>query len=147
MTRDSRTGTPERCARGGGAASAGRAGRHCRHAHERLTGSTNADAGPVPATYVGSRHSGDARQLPQRSDRARGGDIASPDLDQLATAQQALTDLGVTVADLQTQGGSSAPTFGEYLPIVVAAAGSGASRTYGPYLARMATAWADRRLD
>jgi integrase len=71
----------------------------------------------------------------------------NPDPDRLAAAQRALADLGVTVADLQTQGSSPAPTFGEYLPIVVAAAGSGASRTYGTYWARMATAWADRRLD
>lgn len=30
---------------------------------------------------------------------------------------------------------------------MIAAAGRGASRTYGTYWARMATAWGDRRLD
>jgi hypothetical protein len=39
------------------------------------------------------------------------------------------------------------PTFGEYLPVVTAAAGPGANRTYGTYWARMATKWGDRRLD
>jgi site-specific recombinase XerD len=68
----------------------------------------------------------------------------SPGPDQIAAAQQALTDLGVTLADLRTQDTSPTPTFGEYLPTVIAAAGSGASRTYW---ARMATAWADRRLN
>lgn len=71
----------------------------------------------------------------------------SPGPDRLAAAQQTLADLGVTVADLQHQGSSPAPTFGEYLPIVVAAAGRGASCTYGTYWARMATTWADRCLD
>jgi integrase len=71
----------------------------------------------------------------------------SPGPDQLIAAQQALADLGVTVADLQTHGSSPTPTFGEYLPAVVAAAGSGASRTYGTYWTRMATIWGDRRLD
>jgi site-specific recombinase XerD len=71
----------------------------------------------------------------------------SPDPDRLIAAQKALADLGVTVADLQHQGISPTPTFGEYLPIVVAAAGRGASRTYGTYWTRMATTWADRRLD
>lgn len=70
-----------------------------------------------------------------------------PGPDRLAAAQQALADLGVTVADLQHHNTFPTPTFGEYLPIVVAAAGSGASRTYGTYWARMATAWADRRLN
>jgi integrase len=71
----------------------------------------------------------------------------SPGPDQLAAAQQALAYLGVTVADLQHQDPPPTPTFGQYLPTVVAAAGRGASRTYGTYWARMATAWADRRLD
>jgi hypothetical protein len=35
--------------------------------------------------------------------RARGGDVVGPGPDQLAAAQQALADLGVTVADLQYQ--------------------------------------------
>jgi len=71
----------------------------------------------------------------------------SPGPDQLAAAQQALTDQGVTLVDLRTQDTSPTPTFGEYLPTVIAAAGSGASRTYGTYWTRMATTWADRRLD
>lgn len=53
----------------------------------------------------------------------------------------------MTVADLQHQDAPPTPTFGEYLPTVVAAGGRGASRTYGTYWTRMATTWADRRLD
>ena len=69
-----------------------------------------------------------------------------PGPDQLAAAHHALAELGVSIADLQHQI-PTPPTFGEYLPTVVAAAGSGANRTYGTYWGRMATAWADRRLD
>ncbi len=43
--------------------------------------------------------------------------------------------------------GPRVPTFAEYLPVVAAAAGPGARRTYGSYWARMATIWGDRRLD
>jgi hypothetical protein len=39
------------------------------------------------------------------------------------------------------------PTLGEYLPQVIAAAGSGALHTYDTYWTRMATRWGDRRLD
>jgi hypothetical protein len=70
-----------------------------------------------------------------------------PGPDRLAAAQQALANLGVTVTDLQPQDTPLAPTFGEYLPIVIAAAGPGASRIYSTYWARMATIWGDRRLD
>lgn len=45
-----------------------------------------------------------------------------PDPDQLAAAQQAMANLGVTVTDLQPQDTPLAPTFGEYLPIVIAGA-------------------------
>lgn len=66
---------------------------------------------------------------------------------QLAAAQQALANLGVTVTDLQPQAAPLALTFGDYLPIVIAAAGPGASRIYSTYWARMATIWGYRRLD
>lgn len=69
-------------------------------------------------------------------------------LDRLTAARQALAELGVTVTELQdSQGAQYMPTFGEYLPIVIAAAGPGANRTYGTYWNRMATTWAHRRLD
>ncbi|MGH3761354.1 hypothetical protein [Actinophytocola sp.] len=68
--------------------------------------------------------------------------------DRLSAARQALADLGVTVADLQaTDDGKPTPTLAEYLPTVIAAAGTGANRTYGTYWARMAAVWGDRRLD
>jgi hypothetical protein len=70
-------------------------------------------------------------------------------LDRLTAARQALAEpLCVTVTELQdSQGAQYMPTFGEYLPIVIAAAGPGANRTYGTYWNRMATTWAHRRLD
>jgi integrase len=70
----------------------------------------------------------------------------SPDPDQLAAAHHALAELGISIADLQHQN-PAPPTFCEYLPVVIAAAGPGARRTYGTYWTRMATTWADRRLD
>lgn len=67
----------------------------------------------------------------------------------IATARELLTQLGVTVTDLQ--GGLDArpglPTMADYLPRVAAAAGPGALRTYGTYWARMAAAWGTRALD
>lgn len=69
-------------------------------------------------------------------------------LDRLAAARQALAELGVTVTELQDSHDSHhMPTLGEYLPIVIAAAGPGANHTYGTYWVRMATTWGDRRLD
>ena len=67
----------------------------------------------------------------------------------VAAARLVLTQLGVTLADLQTaeEDQPSVPTFAEYLPQVLAAAGPGARRTYGSYWARMATVWGPRRLD
>jgi hypothetical protein len=68
-------------------------------------------------------------------------------LDRLAAARQALAELGVTVTELQdSQHSHHMPTLGEYLPVVIAAAGPGANRTYGTYWTRMATTWGDRRL-
>jgi hypothetical protein len=68
-------------------------------------------------------------------------------LDRLDAARQALAELGVTVADLHDADTTRALTLGEYLPVVIAAAGPGASRTYGTYWTRMAALWGDRRLD
>lgn len=69
-------------------------------------------------------------------------------LERITAAHQALAELGVTIADLQASSPiAQTPTFRDYLPIVIAAAGPGANRTYGTYWARMATAWGDRRLD
>lgn len=71
----------------------------------------------------------------------------STDPDRLAEARSALARLGVTVADLQRADRARVPTFAEYLPQVIAAAGPGARRTYGTYWDRMATVWGDRHLD
>ncbi|MGW4828919.1 tyrosine-type recombinase/integrase [Amycolatopsis japonica] len=73
----------------------------------------------------------------------------TPDPAQIRAARQTLTELGVTLADLQDNPAETPgiPTLAEYLPQVVAAAGPGAAHTYGNYWARMATAWGDRRLD
>jgi integrase len=71
--------------------------------------------------------------------------VADPD--RLAAARRALARLGVSVADLYREGRPRVPTFAEYLPVVAAAAGPGARRTYGSYWARMAVVWADRPLD
>jgi len=69
-------------------------------------------------------------------------------LERVSAARQALVELGVTVADLQdAEKGIQTPTFGEYLPVVIAAAGLGANRTYGTCWARMAILWGERRLD
>jgi integrase len=65
----------------------------------------------------------------------------------VATARQMLAHLGVTIADLQADPGPGLPTFAEYLPQVIAAAGPGARRTYGTYWNRMAAAWGGRTLD
>jgi hypothetical protein len=64
----------------------------------------------------------------------------TPGPDQLAAARLALAELGVTVADLEPhRHPDRPPTLGEYLPVVIAAAGTGANRTYGTYWGRMAT--------
>jgi len=69
-------------------------------------------------------------------------------LDRPTAAHQALANLGVTLADLQnSEPHTRVPTLGEYLPTVIAAAGSGANRTYGTYWGRMAAMWGDRHLD
>lgn len=69
------------------------------------------------------------------------------DAAQLAKARAVLADLGVTVVDLQRDARRPVPTFREYLPQVMAAAGPGARRTYGSYWDRMAARWGDRPLD
>ena len=69
-------------------------------------------------------------------------------LERVSAARRALVELGVSVAELRdAEKGIRTPTFGEYLPVVIAAAGPGANRTYGTYWARMATLWSERRLD
>lgn len=71
----------------------------------------------------------------------------SADPARVATARQMLAALGVTIADLQADPGPGLPTLAEYLPQVIAAAGSGARRTYGTYWSRMAAVWGERTLD
>jgi integrase len=66
---------------------------------------------------------------------------------QIAAAQTLLAELGVTLADLLRAQRPAVPTMAEYLPQVVAAAGTGARRTYNTYWQRMATAWDGRPLD
>jgi integrase len=67
----------------------------------------------------------------------------------VATAHLLLTQLGVTLADLQhsTIQRPPAPSMAEYLPRVIAAASPSSNRLYGPYWNRMAVAWGDRPLD
>ncbi|MGW5577141.1 tyrosine-type recombinase/integrase [Micromonospora chokoriensis] len=69
------------------------------------------------------------------------------DARRIADAQRLLAELGVSVDDLRNAQRPQVPTIAEYLPRVVAAAGPGASRTYGSYWARIAAQWGDRRLD
>jgi integrase len=69
------------------------------------------------------------------------------DPDRLAQARAVLSQLGVTLADLQRDGRPPVPTFAAYLPQVIAAAGAGARRTYGSYWHRMAAVWGNRPLD
>jgi integrase len=71
------------------------------------------------------------------------------DAQRVATARRLLAELGVSVPDLldrQDVGPAGLPTWEQYLPRVIAAAGPGATRTYGTYWARMATAWGHRTL-
>jgi hypothetical protein len=60
----------------------------------------------------------------------------------IAIARDLLTQLGVTLADMQHDKTptSAMPTLADYLPRVIAAAGPGAKRTYGSYWTRMAAA-------
>ncbi len=71
------------------------------------------------------------------------------DAARVAVARQLLAQLGVSIADLQDGPDLriGMPTVGEYLAVVIAAAGPGARRTYGSYWARMEQAWGTRRLD
>jgi hypothetical protein len=70
------------------------------------------------------------------------------ELQRVATARRLLVELGVTLIDLvdqepqQTGCRPGRTTF----PRVIAAAGPGATRSYGTYWARMATAWGPRTL-
>lgn len=73
----------------------------------------------------------------------------SADQARITTARQLLTQLGLTIADLYCQDTAdrAVPTLAEYLPQVIAAAGPGATRTYGSYWTKMAMAWGSRALD
>ncbi|WP_342781612.1 hypothetical protein [Amycolatopsis rhizosphaerae] len=73
----------------------------------------------------------------------------TPDPARIETARQLLTQLGVTLADLQEPDTTPTgiPTLADYLPQVIAAAGPGANRTYGTYWTRMLAAGGPRRLD
>ena len=61
-------------------------------------------------------------------------------------ARLLLGQLGLTPDDLRWTPVIT-PTFAEYLPIVCAASGPGARRTYGTYWTHVLTAFGDRRLD
>jgi hypothetical protein len=67
----------------------------------------------------------------------------------IEVALQVLDQLGVTVADLQGEAGQRrpVPSMGEYLPLVEAAAGPGARRTYRPYWRHLHEAFGDLALD
>jgi site-specific recombinase XerD len=67
----------------------------------------------------------------------------------LALAHQELARLDLTVDDLIEAEARARvmPTFAEYLPRVIAAAGPGAQRTYGTYWNRMLLTWGTRQLD
>lgn len=67
----------------------------------------------------------------------------------IAIARDLPTRLGVTLADLHDDETPTAvvPTLAGYLPCVIAAAGSGANRTYGSHWARMVAVWGARPLD
>jgi integrase len=70
--------------------------------------------------------------------------------ERVATARRLLDELGVRIEDLLIRPHTAervVPTWAEYLPQVIAAAGPGASRTYGSYWARMITMWGTRALD
>jgi hypothetical protein len=64
----------------------------------------------------------------------------------VTAARLLLDQLGLTPDDLHWTP-VEAPTFAEYLPVVRAAAGSGAKRTYGSYWDRIHSAYATRHLD
>ena len=83
------------------------------------------------------------RAVPRRPHSAGDGARMAADPDRLAAAWQALAELGVTLADLQTDldRRPAVPTVAAYMPQVVAAAGPGARRTYGPYWDRMIAAF------
>ncbi|MEV4281668.1 tyrosine-type recombinase/integrase [Actinoplanes xinjiangensis] len=64
-------------------------------------------------------------------------------------ARMLLDQMGITAEDLLQAPGSRSrvPTFAEYVPVVLAAVGDGARRTYGNYLRKVVERWGDRRLD
>ena len=71
--------------------------------------------------------------------------IADPD--RVAAAWASLANLGITLAVLQHDARPRQPTFDEYLPHVVAAAGPSARRVYSSYWNRMVKTWAGRPID
>jgi integrase/recombinase XerC len=68
---------------------------------------------------------------------------------ELEAARVLLAKLGVSPADLlhASTPRAPAPTFAEYIPVVSAAVGAGARKTYGTYWNRLLEAWPDRRID
>ena len=62
-------------------------------------------------------------------------------------AQLLLAELGLTAEDLTLAPPASIPSVAEYLPMVIAAAGPGARRTYSSYWHRFLLAFGDHRLD
>lgn len=73
---------------------------------------------------------------------------AKPEL--LTAARQLLTQMGISLTDLQQAGDGTrphAPTFAEYVPIVAAAVGPGSRRMYSTYWNKVVERWGDRRLD
>lgn len=78
---------------------------------------------------------------------------AQPTLDAGGDALQAarflLDRMGITPEQLVGLASERppAPAFAEYVPVVSAAVGAGARRTYGSYWDRILAAWFERRID
>ncbi|MEV0569139.1 tyrosine-type recombinase/integrase [Dactylosporangium sp. NPDC050588] len=69
------------------------------------------------------------------------------DRQRLDAAWTALAELGVTLADLQHDARPALPTFTDYVPQVLSAAGPGALHAYRGYWQRMTTAWDHLAID
>ncbi|WP_306209582.1 tyrosine-type recombinase/integrase [Actinoplanes sp. RD1] len=73
---------------------------------------------------------------------------ASPTRPEIEAARLLLDRLGISPEQLLDAGSEvPVPTFGEYIPHVVKAVGSGTVRVYQTYWRRVETQWGDRKLD
>lgn len=73
-------------------------------------------------------------------------DSLSTDPTTVRAARLLISQLGLTPEDLMWVP-VDVPTFGDYVPHVIAASGTGAKRTYGTYWTRITETFGDRRLD